>query len=212
MPLSATVSSFILFVNFPKLVIAFHQRPLYYDDLEIRDYNDDDADEHIYDDSVRNRYKNIFRWVITVTSPIVIGILVEVWYMKSDFANDNATGVNSAHGGPLYMSPSTAAALAIMISLATGYLRGSIIFGKMLMFILKYFKRREIAKRRYHNAQVARDEANNVGVTVDTREDEEMRTMLLSASTQPRRVRSHSDLSAGNLDQSHVIIGNEIFN
>ena len=41
--------------------------------------------KEIYDDTFRKRYQQIFRWIVTITSSIMIGILTEVWYMRSDF-------------------------------------------------------------------------------------------------------------------------------
>lgn len=163
MPLAMTVSSFILFVNFPKLVIIFHQRPLYYDDLVIRDYNEDDADSQIYDTSFRKRYQNIFRWIITVTSPLMLGVLTEVWYMKSDFSSADVEKFS-------FLDPSTAAALAIMISLGTGYLKVSVFLGKILMGFLKFLKQREVAKKRAINQEEVMMELANTGITVSDRE------------------------------------------
>lgn len=149
MPISMSLSSLILFMNFPKIVLFFHQRPLYYDDLIVHDYSDEDR--QIYNDQFRTYYQNIFRWVITFTSALMVGVLTEVWYFKGDYAIDTEGDTS----GYVFLEASTAAALVVIYGLMGIYKNLSIYFGKGLMFILKYLKRREIKQRREKSNSIA---------------------------------------------------------
>lgn len=205
MPVALAICSFILFVNFPNLVLTFHQRPLYYDDLVIKDFNDDDA-EKIFDDGFRRHYQNIFRWVVTLTSPVVIAVLTEVWYIKSEFATGDTT--ESHNTTTSFLDPSKAVALAVILSLGQGYLKASVYFGKALMIILKFFKSRALQRNRQQIQRMAFAEMNELGVEVAT--DPDLTSQLLDsdatriAMTQPAepvsmsstRVRAHSDPSS----------------
>lgn len=190
MPISSLVCSFIIFVNFPMIVTSLHQRPIYYDDLIIKDFNEDEAKE-IYDDRFRKKYQTIFRWVLTFTSAIVVGILVEIWYMRSSFAKNDATardlGFVSSSGSTIddgsgasngssgfdesseyaFLSPQVVAALAIIYSLGMIYLKGSMMFGKFLMSTLKFFKKRELRKARNMRQRIAEVELKNANVAID---------------------------------------------
>lgn len=197
MPVSLIICSFILFVNFPNLVLSFHQRPLYYDDLKIKDFNEEDEEneEHIYDNEFRKRYQNIFKWVVTITSPIVIGALCEVWYMRDAFGNSNAGADAPSSGGMgTYLDPSKTAAFAIIASLAQVYLKGSVMFGKLLMVVLKVLKTRAITQKRNTAQRATTIELRNLGVGIG--EDAPMTQWLLENNSPLRRAKSDSNLIA----------------
>lgn len=206
MPIATVVISFILFSNFPKFVLMFHQRPLYYDDLIIKDFSDEDMNE-IYDDGFRKRYQRIFKWVVTVTSALMIGVLTDIWYMRDDFVQDSSTRQNNGNDNS-FIDPKTAAAMAIIISLSTGYLKVSVLFGKFLIKILKFFKKREIEKERQRIQRRTQIELMSSQVTIDAN----FNRQLLSEDSL-NKTRSHNDLTILGL-QPNVIMEsrmNEIF-
>ena len=173
-------------------MLSFHQRPVYYDDLKIKDFNEED-EEHIYDEEFRKRYQNIFKWVVTITSPIVIGALCEVWYMRDSFGNTNSPSDQQSQG-ITYLDPSRTAALAIIASLAQLYLKGSVMFGKLLMVILKILKTRAITQNRTSAQRTTTIELRRLGVSVG--EDTSMTQWLLANDAPLRRAKSDTDLTA----------------
>jgi len=195
MPIATGISSFILFVNFPKVVLMFHQRPLYYDDLVIKDYSREDT-EQIYDEKFRHRYQHIFRWVVTVTSALMIGVLTEIWYIRSDFVQGQSQQQQQQSQNS-FIKPDIAAALAIIISLGSGYLKISVLFGKLLMKILKYFKRKQIARRRAEHQRRTVIELTSANIQIDDMAE----TKLLQ---EQGRVRSEGNLQILGLQQSTV--------
>lgn len=181
MPIATSVISCIIFINFPKTVLMFHQRPLYFDDLVIKDFNEDDMKE-IYDDTFRKRYQQIFRWIVTITSSIMIGILTEVWYMRSDFTQGDTTNSPTK-----FISADTAAGLVYIISLAGGYLKISVISGRLMIKVLKFFKRRDINKSRQLLQRQTDSDLADSGVLIG---DDSFRRQLISKNS-----RSHNDLT-----------------
>lgn len=201
MPVALAICSFILFVNFPNLVLTFHQRPLYYDDLVIRDFNEDDAAK-IYDEGFRHHYQNIFRWVVTLTSPVVIAVLTEVWYIKAEFASGGGDGSDgTVDPQSSFLDPSKAVALAVILSLGQGYLKASVYFGKVLMLVLKFFKSRALARKRQELQRATFTEMSELGVSIA--HDPELTSQLLESdavrgaaeptSDSSMRARAHSD-------------------
>lgn len=137
-PISWAIASFILFVNFPDLLLSLHSRPLYYDDLVIQDYNDGEATD-LYDNNFRKKYQNIFRWIVTITSSIMVALIVEIWYFKDDYFPDN----DKSNGVVTWT-----VVLSIIGGLSKIYYVCSLGIGKIIMWALKYFKQRDIDNQR----------------------------------------------------------------
>ena len=139
--------SFILFYNFPDLLISLHKKPVYYEDLIITTYL---HDECIFTEQTIDKYKlwyqNIFKWVILITSPILCSLLTDIWFIKTAF-------INAEYKSDIkYLNPSTAAALAIIFSLTSLYIKLSIIFGSGLIKVLKFVRSYNI-KRNIKNLE-----------------------------------------------------------
>jgi hypothetical protein len=66
-PLTCGISAMIIFLNFPTIVIFLHSRPIYFDDLIIKNY---EGDGYIYDDTFRHKYQNVFKWIASFTSSL----------------------------------------------------------------------------------------------------------------------------------------------
>lgn len=150
MPFAATISSFIFFCNFPSIVLTLHTRPIYYDDLIMKDYEDDS--ENIYDDSFRKRFQNIFRWTITVTSSLMAGVMVDVWYMRYT----EIGGINTQ--GSILLILGVTGGIVKLYSTVQERL------GNILMYILKKFKQREISRRRTRAQNIATEDAFQLGI------------------------------------------------
>lgn len=136
--------SFIIFYNFPNILISLHKKPIYYDDLIIKSYlHDEENINEKYIDKYKIWYQNIFKWVVLISSPIICAILTDIWFVKAAFINNNS---NDNQNYKKYLNPSIAAALAIIFSLGSLYLKISILFGKFLIKILKLYRSYDLNK------------------------------------------------------------------
>ena len=130
--------SFILFYNFTDLLISLHKKPIYYDDLIVKN-NNINMNEVVID-KYKIYYQNIFKWSNLITSPILCALLTDIWFIKTTFINNNEkTDIK-------YFNPSTAAAIAIIFSLSSLYIKISIYFGKFLITFLKLLKNHKLKK------------------------------------------------------------------
>lgn len=135
-PISWGIASFILFINFPDLLLSLHSRPIYYDDLIIKDYNDNESSD-LYDSAFRGKYQKIFKWVVTITSTVMISLIVEIWYFRAEYFNSTSNGIIT-----------NVVALSIVASLFRIYYSASLFIGKMIMWVLRYYKQKEIDNQR----------------------------------------------------------------
>lgn len=134
-PIVFGICALILFTNYPAIVINLHSRPIYYDDLVIKDYSDDE-NGGFYDDAFRRKYQNIFKTVIIISSSLMVVGTVEMWYYRNHiFTNSNTT----RHDQLMNM--------LIIVSILGGLFRiyySAVMFiGTFVMFILKQLKKRE---------------------------------------------------------------------
>lgn len=187
-PISMSLCSIILFLNFPSIVITLHSRPIYYDDLVIKDYNEDEAKKY-YDNTFRKKYQKVFKYTIAVTSSILVGITTELWYHSSEIFNDSTA--NSKKKNSLMN-------FVFVISIIGGLLRmyyaATLAIGKLIMFILKFIKKREqnkLIEQEKKRMQyivtdygVAQDGAGRVRQTsVQTQERPDERPMIKRSSS-----------------------------
>lgn len=156
-PLACGICAMIIFVNYPSIVIFLHSRPIYYDDLIIKNY---EGEGHIYDEGFRKKYQVIFQWIASVTSSCMIGLTVEVWYYKDDIFTHSNNNVNAFI---------TMGVIGGMLKL---YYGATMILGRILLSALKYFKKKEQEKLRRANQERTLVELTGIGVTIAD-EDEE---------------------------------------
>ena len=79
-PMVVSVSAFILFWNFPKLVYYTASRPLYYEDLFIDSSKLPNYDVSL---SIKKRFQFILEWVLIVTNTILVAALSDYWLYKT---------------------------------------------------------------------------------------------------------------------------------
>ena len=79
-PMVVSVSAFILFWNFPKLVYYTASRPLYYEDLFIDSSKLPNYDVSL---SIKNRFQFILEWVLIVTNTLLVAALSDYWLYKT---------------------------------------------------------------------------------------------------------------------------------
>jgi hypothetical protein len=153
-PFSFTACALILFVNFPDIVVILHSRPIYYDDLVIRNYNEDDEIPAIYDSDFCKKYQKIFRWLATISSSLMVGLTAEMWFYRDRLFVGDKNVMNSL------------AALGIIAGIVRIYYSITMAMGRGIMFILKLLKRREQEKIIKINEHRALIELNNIGITI----------------------------------------------
>ena len=169
-PISCGVSAMIVFFNFPTLVVALHSRPIYYDDLKLKNYNEEDI-LPIYDDEFSKKYQRIFRWCSTVTSSVMIGITVELWYFKDQFQTGGDKGVVSS-----------LAVLGIIGGIFRLYYSTVTIIGRLIIFILKLLKKRDQERLRRIANQRTLVQLGSMGIEMGDDKDDEALIIPRTAS------------------------------
>lgn len=163
-PVTWGCCALVLFCNFPSIVIMLHSRPIYYDDLIIKTYSissdsDDDSEAasatatmetHIF----CKKYQKIFLWISTTTSAIMVGLTAELWFYKDSIYGDDAGLVNSV------------AAMGIVGGILKVYYSSTMAIGALVMFILKYLKRRDQRALLQTTEQRTLIELSDMGVTI----------------------------------------------
>ena len=79
-PMVVSVSAFILFWNFPKLVYYTASRPLYYEDLFIDASKLPNYDVSL---SIKKRFQFILEWVLIITNTLLVAALSDYWLYKT---------------------------------------------------------------------------------------------------------------------------------
>ena len=80
LPLLVSGVSFIVFWNFPCVVYITSTKPLYYEDLFI---DEKKLPNYEIDEEIKNRFQNIFVWVLIFTNTFFVGILSDYWLYKT---------------------------------------------------------------------------------------------------------------------------------
>jgi hypothetical protein len=142
-PVSVGVCALIIFINYPVIVVGLHSRPVYYDDLVIKDYNEPNMDY----DRFRHKYQNIFRTVIIITSSIMVALTVEMWYYRNNiFANSTSRKDEIVKNLVI---------IGVISGLLRVYYSSMILIGSIVMAILKYLKQREQRRIKANNQLIA---------------------------------------------------------
>lgn len=160
-PVAFGVCSLILFLNFPMLVIFMHSRPIYYDDLIIKNYNEDEA-HRMYDEEFRRKYQRIFRLISTITSSSMIGFATALWFFRDRlFAHDETQKHNIFN---------IFAIIGIISGIFSIYYRTTMLIGNIIMFVLKKLRAREQELIRKQQETIALNELASEGINliVDT--------------------------------------------
>jgi hypothetical protein len=79
-PLIIIFAALILFWNFPIIVYYTASKPLYYDDLFI---DIKQLPNYSVDDKIQYRFKFILETVLIITNAILVGILSDIWLLRS---------------------------------------------------------------------------------------------------------------------------------
>lgn len=81
LPLVVSVSAFILFWNFPKIVYYTASRPLYYEDLFI---DEKKLPNYQVSKRLRDKFQNILEWVLIITNTLLVAGLSDWWLYKAN--------------------------------------------------------------------------------------------------------------------------------
>jgi hypothetical protein len=156
-PVLCGICALIIFLNFPAVVIFLHSRPIYYDDLIIKNY---DGDGYIYDEDFRKKYQHIFRWIASVTSSLMVAITMLMWFLRDTMYS---TGTEAG---------TKALNIFVILGIIGGMMRiyysATMIIGRILLFILKLLKRREQERRRLEIERKMLIELDSIAVTSGT--------------------------------------------
>jgi hypothetical protein len=159
-PLNLGICALILFLNYPSIIVSLHSRPIYYDDLVIKDYNEEEA-QRFYDNQFRRKYQKVFRTAIAITSSILVVITVELWYYREKIFSDDQENISQQ---------TQLVKFVVIISILGGLLRiyygATMLIGKIVMFILKQLKKREQRKIRQREQELIMYHLTSDGITV----------------------------------------------
>ena len=80
-PIIISFVSLILFWNFPRIVYYTASKPLYYEDLfiDVKKLPNYDVNE-----KVKYHFKQVLEAILIITNSILVGILSEIWLLKSN--------------------------------------------------------------------------------------------------------------------------------
>jgi len=84
-PLIVSFASAISFWNFPKIVYYTASKPLYYEDLFI---DIKKLPNYEVNNKVKDRFKFILETVLIITNSILMGILSDIWLLRSNVSLD----------------------------------------------------------------------------------------------------------------------------
>jgi hypothetical protein len=164
-PFICGICALIVFLNFPSIVIMLHSRPIYYDDLIMKNY---EGEGYIYNEDFRKKYQKIFKWIVSVSSSIMVSFTVELWFFRDSMFNNQGQD-----------SPSTSdkavnafVVLGIIGGLFRIYYGAAMLLGRLLLSLLKRLKKREQERLRQETEERTLVELTSIGVTIGG-EDEE---------------------------------------
>ena len=163
-PFSCGISALIIFLNFPSIVILLHSRPIYFDDLIIKNY---EGDGHIYDETFRKKYQKLFVVIASCTSAIMVGVTVELWFFRDDTFNNNNDD-NSAGD----QTVNSFVVLGIIGGLLRIYYGATMILGRGLLSLLKKLKKKEQERLRRCAEERTLVELSGMGVTITDTDDQ----------------------------------------
>ena len=177
-PISCGVSALIVFLNFPFIVILIHSRPIYFDDLLIKNY---DGEGHIYDESFRKKYQNIFKLMASISSAVMIALTVELWFYRDRmFGTDETIGKDN--------NVNTFVVLGVISGLLRIYYGATMMLGRLLLALLTTLKKRAQERLRKETEDRTLIELSSVGVTIVAEGN--------NAEPLIQRTSSHNDMSS----------------
>lgn len=159
-PFVCGICALIIFINFPNLVVFLHSKPIYYDDLIMKNY---EGEGHIYNEDFRKKYQNIFRWIISISSSIMVAFAVELWFFRDSLFKSHAEGESQSARDK---AANILAVLGIIGGLFRMYYGAAMMVGRLLLFVLKKMKKREQERRRQDTEDRTLVELTSIGVTI----------------------------------------------
>lgn len=79
LPCLVFVTFFVIFWNFPSIIVFMNSKPLYYEDLFVTDRNESDK----INPAVRNKFENAFEWSLIFTNALFTSALSEYWLYQA---------------------------------------------------------------------------------------------------------------------------------
>jgi len=164
-PFTCGVSALIVFLNFPSIVIMLHSRPIYYDDLIMKNY---EGEGYIYNEDFRKKYQKIFKWIVSVSSSIMVSFTVELWFFRDSMFNNQ--GQDSPSTGDRAVN--SFVVLGIIGGLFRIYYGAAMLLGRLLLSVLKQLKKREQERLRKETEERTLVELSSIGVTIGGGDEE----------------------------------------
>jgi len=146
-----------------------HSRPIYYDDLIIKNYENEG---HIYDEAFRKKYQNIFKWMASVTSSLMVAFTAELWYFKDSVFSDSGSGSDSGGTSAGKSTVNSFLVLGVIGGLLRIYYSATMLLGNLILTILKWLKKREQERLRRAVERRTIVELSSVGVTIGDDDDD----------------------------------------
>jgi hypothetical protein len=163
-PVTCGISALIIFLNFPSIVIFLHSRPIYYDDLIMKNY---EGEGYIYNEEFRKKYQKIFQWIISASSSIMVSFTVELWFFRDSMFNNQNTNQSTSD-----KAVNAFVVLGVIGGLLRMYYGAAMMLGKLLLTILKGLKKREQERLRQVTENRTLVELTSIGVTIAGEDDE----------------------------------------
>lgn len=173
-PVSCGISALIIFLNFPSIVIFLHSRPIYYDDLIVKNY---DGEGYIYNEEFRKKYQKIFQWIISVSSSVMVAFTVELWFFRDRLFAQNSEGSQSTGDRAV----NAFLVLGIIGGLLRIYYGAAMLLGKLLLTVLEVLKKREQERLRRTVEERTLVQLTSIGVSISG-DDEELVPLHRSSS------------------------------
>ena len=136
LPIVVFITCFIIFWNFPKIVILPTIRPTYIDDLFTTESRD--RVSMGIPVMIKNKYYSAYIWSLIVTSSILFAGLSDYWLTKVDFNNDTLMTTLGTIGGVM--------SIYFMIN--------KIIAKSVLFFMKRNIKKEEIVYKKHFNERL----------------------------------------------------------
>lgn len=176
-PVSCGISALIIFLNFPSIVIFLHSRPIYYDDLIMKNY---EGEGHIYNEDFRKKYQKIFQWIISISSSFMVAFTVELWFFRDSMFSSGDEPTTGDKAVNIFV------VLGVIGGLFRVYYGAAMLLGKLLLTILKWLKKREQERLRQASEERTLVELTSIGVTI-AGENEDQEPLI-------HRSGSHNDI------------------
>lgn len=196
-PFICGISALIVFLNFPSIVIMLHSRPIYYDDLIMKNY---EGEGYIYNEDFRKKYQKIFKWIVSVSSSIMVSFTVELWFFRDSMFINQGQGQDSPSTSDKAVNAFVV--LGIIGGLFRIYYGAAMLLGRLLLSLLKRLKKREQERLRQEAEERTLVELTSIGVTIGGEDEEPML----------QRSSSHDDIKKLQITGFKPTLMTDIFN